>query len=53
MIELKGSIHSISIKRDGRTDDIVRKVTLEVFGPVEALNELLDKPVKITVESVE
>ena len=52
MIELKGSIRRITIKRD-RNEDLVKTVVLELFGAVEQLNELLDKPVKITVESAE
>ena len=52
MIELTGSIRRITIKRSA-SEDITKTLTLEVFGPVEALNDLLEKPVKITVESAE
>jgi len=49
MIELTGSIRRITIKRDV-AGDLVKTVVLEVFGPVEQLNDLLQKPIKIAVE---
>lgn len=48
-IVLQGSIYRYGATRE-RSGDKSKRVTFDVFGPFDQLDELMDSPLKITIE---